>query len=113
MNRRIGMKHYGFDWFVRFGNSCAEEAAMLRAHAVDFVVIQNLIDPVATTAAATHDDLLSKRLAAAGYDETGFRAALGNEGIACSENLAVFFNPAQLIKRPELTPVGADGSRLQ
>lgn len=113
MNRRIGMKHYGFDWFNRFGNSCAEEAAMLRAHTVDFVVIQNLIDPVATTAAATHDDLLSKRLAAAGYDETGFRAALRNEGIAYYENLAVFFNPAQLIKRPELTPVGADGSRMR
>ena len=113
MNRRIGMKHYGFDWLDRFGNSCAEEAAMLRAHAVDFVVIQNLIDPVATTAAATHDDLLSKRLAVAGYDETGFRAALRNEGIAYYENLAVFFNPSQLAKRPELTPVDADGNRMR
>jgi hypothetical protein len=113
MNYRIGMKHYGFDWFDRFSNTYAEEAGMLHAHAIDFVVIQNLIDPVATTAAASYDQLLSKRLGAAGYDDRAFRDALRSEGIAYYENLAVFFNPGQLVKRPELTAVDADGRRMR
>lgn len=73
-----------------------------REHRIDWMLVQNLIDPLPTSAVA-------QVVPASGYDDHRLRDALRDRGIRVFESTAVFFQPGEYQRRPELRPVDEAG----
>lgn len=102
MNRIVAMKSYGFDWANRFGLSAAEAAATFVRQGVDWVLLQNLRDPLPGSA-------VDQAPPGPGYDDRRLRDALRARGLRTYESTAVFFQPASLAAHPDLRPIDAEG----
>lgn len=106
MNRIVAMKNYGFAWHTRFGLSEEAAAARMADQGIDWVVIQNLVDPVPTSA-------VDQAPPPATYSDLRFRDALRRHGIRYFEASAVFFRPDALAADPSLRPVDAAGRPME
>ncbi len=106
MNRVVGVKSYGFEWRTRFGLSEAEAARALDRQGFDWVIVQNLIDPLPGSAVSQDGPGL-------GYDDRRFRDALRQRGLKTFEATAVFFQPEDFRTRPRLRPLDARGAPME
>lgn len=80
MNRIVGMKNYGPEWFTTYGLSCEQAADLLTRQGVDLVVIQNLIDPLPTSMVEQEvDPDQEKRFSE--YSDEAFRDSIRARGI--------------------------------
>jgi hypothetical protein len=102
MRRLVGVKSYGYDWANVHGLSMAGAADQLVSHGVDWVLVQNDIDPLPGSA-------VDQRPPGHGYDDRAFRAHLRERGRTVYESTAVFFAPDAFTADPALRPVGSDG----
>lgn len=102
MNKLVAVKNYGFDWHTSLGMTEVDLANRARDHGIDWMLVQNLIDPLPTSAVA-------QVVPESGYDDRRLRDALGDRGIRVFESTAVFFQPAEYQRRPELRPVDETG----
>ncbi len=106
MNRVVGVKSYGFEWRTRFGLSETEAARALGRQGFDWVIVQNLIDPLPRSA-------VSQDGPGHGYDDRRFRDALRQRGLKVFEATAVFFQPEDFRTRPGLRPLDARGVPME
>jgi len=102
VHRVVGVKSYGYDWANVHGLSMADAADRLVRHGVDWVLVQNDLDPLPGSA-------VDQRPPAHGYDDRSFRAHLRERGRMVYESTAVFFAPDAFDADPALRPVGSDG----
>jgi hypothetical protein len=100
--RVVGVKSYGYDWANVHGLSMAGAADRLVGHGIDWVLVQNDLDPLPGSA-------VDQRPPAAGYDDLAFRGLLRERGRTIFESTAVFFAPDAFAADPALRPVGSDG----
>jgi hypothetical protein len=106
MNRILAVKSYGFEWSARYGLTETQAATAMRAHAVDWVALQNLRDPLPTTAVV-------QEAPAAGYDDRRFRDAMRGQGLRVFEATAVLFRPDTYRELPDMRPVDASGCVME
>jgi hypothetical protein len=102
----MAVKNYGFEWSTRFGLTDVEVAGRIASHGFDQVLVQNLIDPLPTSA-------VEQEPPAGAYDERRFRDALRDHGLRVYESTSVFFQPATFEARPDLRPVDAQGRTMR
>ncbi len=86
MSRIVAVKNYGFAWYPTFGLSEEAAAARMADQGIDWVVIQNLLDPVPGSA-------VDQAPPPPSYSDRRFRDALRDRGIRYFEASAVFFRP--------------------
>ena len=106
MNGIVAVKNYGFEWYLRHGLSEADAAAAMVRHAIDWVAVQNLRDPLPTTA-------VIQEKPGPPYEDRRFRAALKAQVLKVFEATAVFFRPDAYDAVPDLRPVDADGRVME
>jgi hypothetical protein len=106
MNRIVGVKNYGFDWFTEYGLSEAQAAEAMVRHGIDWTVVQNMRDPLPTSAVA-------QRLPGPSYDDRRLRDELRGKGIRTFEATAVFFQPEVFDARPDMRPIDANGKVME
>jgi hypothetical protein len=102
MSRIVAVKNYGFSWYTTFGLSEEAAAATMARQGIDWVVVQNLLDPVPGSA-------VDQAPPPPSYSDLRFREALRRQGIKVFEASAVFFRPSALERDPSLTPIDASG----
>lgn len=98
----IGVKCYGYDWLLRYGQSEDAAARRMVSHGVDWALIQNSIDPLPSSGVEQVPPFDR-------YDDRRFRDRLQDNGIRVFESTAVYFQPQANERFPELRPVGDDG----
>lgn len=106
MTRIVAMKSYGYEWTNTYGLTADEAARTLARQGVDWVLVQNLIDPLPGSA-------VDQSPPGPGYDDRRFRDALRAHDIRIFEATAVFFQPAALRARPDLRPIDATGAPFE
>ena len=106
MNRTVAVKSYGFEWSDSFGLTEVQAASAMVRHGISWAAIQNLRDPLPTTAV----DQISPP---ATYDDRRFRDALHDHGIRTFEATSVFFRPDAYAANADLQPVDETGARMQ
>lgn len=112
MSKLIAVKNYGPDWYTRFGLSYAQAASTMRRQAIDLAVVQNVIDPLPTTAVEQQiPPKYADRFAR--YSDRKFRIALRETGIRYFEASACFFGPERLLQWPDLLPMDARGRPME
>ncbi len=102
MNRIVGVKNYGFDWYTDYGLNEASAATAIVRHGLDWVVVQNQLDPIPTSAVA-------QRPPGQGYSDRRLRDEMRARGLRTFEATSVFFQPSVYASRPDLRPVDANG----
>ncbi len=102
MSRIVAVKNYGFSWYTTFGLSEEAAAATMARQGIDWVVVQNLLDPVPGSA-------VDQAPPPPTYSDLRFRDALRHQGIRYFEASSVFFRPAAAERDPSLTPIDATG----
>jgi hypothetical protein len=98
----VGVKSYGYDWANVHGLSMVDAADRLVRHGVDWVLVQNDLDPLPGSA-------VDQRPPAGGYEDRAFRELLRERGRKVFESTSVFFAPDAFAADPALRPVGSDG----
>ena len=106
VNPIVAMKSYGFEWFTRYGLSPGEAAAAFAHQGVDWVAVQNLLDPLPGSA-------VDQASPGQGYDDRAVRDALRQRGLRVFEATAVFFQPRILAARPDLRPIDGRGRAME
>jgi SAM-dependent methyltransferase len=106
MNRIIAVKSYGFEWYLSFGLTETQAAAAMVRHGIDWAAVQNLRDPLPSTA-------VQQIMPPPPYDDRRFRDALHDRGIRTFEATAVFFRPDAFHEHPDMRPVDATGARME
>lgn len=104
----VATKLYGYDWWPAHGgpdHRPYEAVADALAEAgTRMVLVQNQLDPLPAS------DV--QQLPPEGeYDDLRVREVLRDRGIRCFEATSVFFQPGVYRQRPDLHPVGADGTK--
>ncbi|MCP4396629.1 MAG: hypothetical protein GY801_04900 [bacterium] len=112
MNRIVGMKNYGPEWFTTFGLDYDEAADLLTRQGVNMIVIQNLITPLPTSA-VEQEVTAEQKQRFARYRDEAFRESLRAKDIKFYEAVAMFFDPQIYAARPDCRPVGADGRVME
>ncbi len=112
MNRIVGMKNYGPEWFTTFGLNYDEATDLLTRQGVDLIVIQNLIAPLPTSAVEQEVSAEQKQRFAE-YRDEAFRESLRAKNIKFYEAIAMFFDPQVYEAHPNCRPVGADGRVME
>jgi hypothetical protein len=109
INRRqiVATKLYGYDWWPTQagpdGRPYEAVADALAEAGTSLVLVQNQLDPLPAS------DV--QQLPPEGeYDDLRLRNVLRDRGIRCFEATSMFFQPDVYRERPDLHPVGADGS---
>lgn len=102
MNRIVAMKSYGFEWTNQYGLTADQAAAAFVRQGVDWVLLQNLRDPLPGSA-------VDQSPPGPAYDDRHLRDALRGRGLRTFEATAVFFQPAVLAAHPDLRPIDAEG----
>ncbi len=106
MNSLVSIKSYGFEWYTEFGLDEKQAAQRMRAQAIDWAIIQNLLDPLPGSA-------VRQELPPPPYDDRRVRDALRAEGIRIFEATSVFFHPEFYRARPDLRPIDAQGRVME
>lgn len=106
MNGIVAVKNYGFEWYLRHGLSEDGAAAAMIRHGIDWVAVQNLRDPLPTTAVV-------QEMPGPPYEDRRLRDSLRQAGLKVFEATAVFFRPDAYAARPDLRPVDASGRTMQ
>jgi hypothetical protein len=106
MNGIVAVKNYGFEWYLRYGLSEAQAAEAMVRHGIDWVAVQNLRDPLPTTA-------VIQEMPGPPYEDRRFRDALRARGLKVFEATAVLFRPDAYEVHPDLRPVDARGRRME
>lgn len=106
MNDIIAVKNYGFEWYLRYGLSEHEAAQRMTQHGIDWVAVQNLRDPLPTTAVV-------QEMPGPPYDDRRFREALQHQGLKVFEASSVFFRPDAYEAQPDVRPVDAQGHTME
>ncbi|MEW5815800.1 MAG: hypothetical protein AB1798_10465 [Spirochaetota bacterium] len=112
MNRIVGMKNYGQEWYTTFKLEYNQAVEMLTRQGVDLVVIQNLLDPLPSSMVAQEIPLKQKKRFSE-YRDEAFRESLRAKGIKYYEATALFFDPREYAIEPNLRPVGSDGCVME
>jgi hypothetical protein len=102
-DRVIAVKAYGWDWSSIYGLSMVEAAKKMRSHGVDWMLGQNQIDPLPTSAVA-------QRPPARGYDDREWTARLQDEGLRVFQTTSMFFQPDEFLSHDDLRPVDQFGN---
>jgi hypothetical protein len=102
----VTVKNYGFEWYLRYGLSETDAAAAMVRHGIDWVAVQNLRDPLPTSAVV-------QEMPGPPYEDRRFRDALRQAGIRIFEATAVFFRPSAYEAHPDLRPVDALGHVME
>jgi hypothetical protein len=103
----VATKLYGYDWWpAQAGPARSKYEAVADALAeagTTMVLAQNQLDPLPAS------DV--QQLPPEGeYDDLRLREVLRDRGIRCFESTSMFFQPEAYRQRPDLRPVGADGT---
>lgn len=98
----VSTKMYGYDWWSGDYQAVADSLA---GAGTNLVLAQNPIDPLPTS------DVQQVR-PGGGYDDLRLRRTLRERGIRCFESTAMFFQPEDYRQRPDLRPVGPDGTEM-
>jgi hypothetical protein len=106
VNRIVGMKSYGFEWFTTYGLSPEGAAAALVRQGVDWVAVQNLVDPLPGSA-------VDQAPPGPTYRDQHVRDALRDRGLRIFEATAVFHQPGIVAGRPDLRAIDAEGRPLE
>jgi len=106
MNSIVAVKNYGFEWYLRYGLSEADAAAAMVRHGIDWVAVQNLRDPLPTSAVVQEKP-------GPPYEDRRFREALRGRGLKVFEATAVFFRPDAYESVPDLRPVDSSGRVME
>lgn len=106
MNRIVAVKSYGFEWSNSFGLTEPQAASAMARHGVDWAAVQNLRDPLPSTA-------VDQIMPPAGYEDGRFRDALHDRGIRTFEATSVFFRPDAYARNVDLQPVDQTGAKMQ
>jgi hypothetical protein len=106
VNRIVAVKNYGFEWYTSFELTESQAAAAMVRQGIDWVAVQNLRDPLPTTA-------VEQISPARTYDDRRFRDALHDRGIRTFEATSVFFRPDAARAHPDLRPVDAAGVTME
>jgi hypothetical protein len=106
VNTILGVKSYGFEWHLRHGLSETEVARAMVRQGFDWVAVQNLRDPLPTSA-------VGQELPGPPYDDRRLRDALRDAGLRIFEATAVFFRPEIYAARPDLRPIDAHGRTME
>jgi hypothetical protein len=101
-DRIVGVKSYGYDWANVHGLTMAGAADRLVRHGIDWVLVQNDLDPLPGSA-------VDQRPPGTGYNDRAFRDLLRERGRTVFESTSVFFAPDDFAADPKLRPVGSDG----
>jgi hypothetical protein len=106
MNGIVAVKNYGFEWYLHYGLSEAEAARAMVRHGIDWVAVQNLRDPLPTSA-------VIQEMPGPPYEDVRFREALQGQGLKVYEATSVFFRPDAYDAHPDLRPISADGRVME
>lgn len=106
MNGIVAVKNYGFEWYLTYGLSEHEAAAMMRGQGIDWVAVQNLRDPLPTSD-------VKQELPGPPYEDRRFRDALREEGLRVFEATSVFFRPDAYAAHPDVRPIDASGQTMR
>jgi len=106
VNRIVAMKSYGFEWFTTYGLSPSEAAEAFVRQGVDWVAVQNMLDPLPGSA-------VDQAPPGSSYDDHRVRDALRDRGLRVFEATAVFHQPEILAGRPDLRPIDAHGRPME
>lgn len=106
MNGIVAVKNYGFEWYLKHGLSEMEAATAMRRHGIDWVAVQNLRDPLPSSA-------VIQEMPGPPYDDRRFRGALRDQGLKVFEATAVFFRPEAYAAHPDLRPMDAAGRTME
>jgi hypothetical protein len=99
----VATKMYGYDWWTGGYEATADALA---AAGTNLVLAQNPLDPLPAS------DVAQVR-PGGDYDDLRLRRELRARGIRCFESTAMFFQPDDYWRHPDLRPVGADGTQMQ
>lgn len=102
MNRILGVKAYGWEWSTTHGLDMTAAARRMRGQGVDWVLAQNLIDPLPGSA-------VDQSPPAGAYGDREWTARLQDEGMRVYQSTACFFAPVAFAARPDLRPVDQHG----
>jgi hypothetical protein len=109
INRRqtVATKLYGYDWWPTTGGPDPRPyeavADALTEAGTSLVLVQNQLDPLPAS------DV--QQLPPEGeYNDLRLREVLRDRGIRCFEATSMFFQPDVYRQRPDLHPIGADGT---
>lgn len=106
MNGIVAVKNYGFEWYLRYGLTEAQAAEAMVRHGIDWVAVQNLRDPLPTSA-------VIQELPGPPYEDRRFRDALRSRDLKVFEATAVFFRPDAYAAHRDLRPVDALGRTME
>lgn len=98
----VGVKAYGYDWSTVHGLDMAGAARRLRDHGVDWVLAQNLVDPLPGSA-------VDQQPPAGAYDDARWVGRLRDAGLKVFESTSCFFQPDEFAAHPGLRPVDQHG----
>lgn len=102
MSRILGVKAYGWEWSTTHGMDMPAAARRMRAQGVDWVLAQNLVDPLPGSA-------VDQSPPAGAYGDAEWTARLQDEGLRVYQSTACFFAPEAFDARPDLRPVDQHG----
>jgi len=106
MNGIVAVKNYGFEWYLHYGLSETQAAEAMVRHGIDWVAVQNLRDPLPTSAVV-------QEMPGPPYEDRRFREALKAQGLKVFEATAVFFRPDAYDAHPDLRPIDAQGRTME
>lgn len=102
MSRILGVKAYGWEWSTQHGLDMPGAARRMREQGVDWVLAQNLVDPLPGSA-------VDQSPPAGAYDDREWTARLQDEGMRVYQSTSCFFQPEEFAAHPHLRPVDQHG----
>lgn len=102
----LGVKSYGWEWFTEFGLSMDQAADRLVQQGFDWVLTQNLIDPLPGSAVAQVPPQ-------DGYDDVSWIRALRDKGLSTYQTTAFFNEPAELTREGAILPIDQHGKPFE
>lgn len=102
----IATKCYGFEWMLTHELTERAAAERLAEHGIDWALLQNRLDPLPASG-------VEQAPPADSYDDRRFRDHIRARGIKYFESTAVFFQPEENRRHPELRPVDAAGNVME
>ncbi|NYI42907.1 hypothetical protein [Demequina lutea] len=102
MSRIVGVKAYGWDWSTEHGLDMAGAARRMVDQKVDWVLAQNLVDPLPGSA-------VDQRPPAGAYGDREWTARLQDQGLRVYQSTACFFQPDEFADHVQLRPMDQHG----
>lgn len=102
MSRIVGVKAYGWDWSTVYGLDMRGAAQKMKQQKIDWVLAQNLIDPLPGSA-------VDQTPPASAYSDREWTARLQDEGLRVYQSTSCFFQPKEFSDHPDLRPIDQHG----